>query len=208
MTKAKENNHQNKRFIEAVVSSIEENETLEYKGFFKSINNKVQEGIQIFVSDWNKEHWTFYVWIDKDDYEEDITNIQELISKMNYRDGDVYIELIDYEGELEHFYDYLYELGSMTQSQVLNPRYWEILEEKYDEHFLYFRKLNGSSYIDDLDNAEFITFQDWDEVLEMCNPDLYKTLDKNKGLCCFDIPHFFNCQGFHELNGLIVEENN
>ena len=180
---------------------------MEYQGYFKTINDKpTGEYINIFVSDWHKEHWAFYVYIDKDNYEEDIEQINKLMSKLNYRDGDIYIELIDHSPELEHFYKYLYELGYMTQSDVLDLEYWEILEDKGDEHFLYFRELNGGTDKEELRDFEYSSFNDWYEVLETYNPDLYKALDESNGLGCFDIEHFFNCQGFHELNGLIVCE--
>ena len=178
---------------------------MEYKGFFETINDKPSgEYINIFVSDWNKEHWSFYVYISKDKYEEDIEQINKLMSKLNYRDGDIYIELIDHSSDLEHFYHYLYELGYMTQSQVLDLEYWEILEEKGDEHFLYFRKLNGGTDKQELRDSEFSVFNDWYEVLETYHPDLYKALDEGNGLSCFDIEHFFNCCGFEEINDLIV----
>ena len=126
---------------------------MEYNGFFKHTNDKpTGEYIEIFVSDWNKEHWAFYSYIDKDCYEDDIQEIQELMTKLNYRDGDVYIELINHSDELEHFYMYVYDSGYYTHSAILNTRLWEILEEKGNEHFIYFSKLNGSSDIDELAN--------------------------------------------------------
>jgi hypothetical protein len=180
---------------------------LEYKGFYKTINEKPEgECINLFVSDWNKEHFAFYVYIGKDNYSDDIEQIQKLITKLNYRDGDVYCELIDHSPELEHFYHYLYELGHYTQSDVLDPEYWEILKEKGDEHFLYFNKLIGSTAKDDLRDAEFSVYNDWYEVLETFNPDLYKALDESNGLGCFDIEHFYNCSGFHEIGDVIVCE--
>ena len=104
---------------------------MKYNGFFKHINDKpTDEYIELFVSDWNKEHFAFYCYISKDNYETDIEEIQELITKKNFRNGDVYCELINHSDELEGFYKYLYEIGQYTQSEVLNPRYWEILEEK------------------------------------------------------------------------------
>lgn len=194
--------------LEAEVTPKLDENKLTYKGFFKAVNEEPSEFIEIFVSDWNKDHWAFYAYIDKDNYEEDIEQINQLMTELNYRDGDVYIELINHSEDLESFYSYLYDLGKYTQSDVLNKEYWEILEEKEDDHFYYFVKLNGSSYIEDLKNAEFITFEDWYEVLELYNPDLYKALDESNGLCCFDIEHFYNCSGFYELNDCIVEEIN
>jgi len=179
---------------------------MKYKGFFKTVNDKPIEGINIWVSDWNKDFWGFYAWIDKDNYEEDIQAIQKLIKQLNYRDGDVYIELIDYEGELDSFYHYLYDLGKYTQSDVLNTKYWEILEEKGNPFFHYFSELNGSGYIEDLESAEYIVFNDWYEVLETYHPDLYKALDDSGGLGSFDIEHFYNCSGFHEIGDVIVCE--
>lgn len=181
--------------------------TLKYKGFFKHVNDKpTGEHIELFVSDWNKDHWAFYVYISLDDYETDIEDILELMRALNWRDGDVYCELINRTPELEHFYHYLYELGDYTQNDVLNPRYWEIYQEKGDNHFLYFSKLNGSSSIDDLESSEYYVYNDWYEVLETYNPDLYKCLDESNGLGCFDIGLFFNCQGFDEIDGNIIAE--
>ncbi len=180
---------------------------MKYNGFFKHVNDKPPgEYIEVFISDWNKEHWAFYVFISKDDYEQDIEDINNLITKLNYRDGDVYTELINHSDGLEGFYKYLYDLGHFTQSEVLNTEYWEILEEKGDSHFLYFSKLNGSTYIDDLRDAEYSTFNDWYEALETYHPELYKCLDESNGLGSFSIEHFFNCQGFTEIDDLIVLE--
>lgn len=182
---------------------------LNYKGFFKHTNEKpTGEYIEIFVSDWNKEHWSFYVYISQDNYEEDIEEINNLITELNYRDQDYYFELIDRSDELKGFYNYIYDSNRYTHSDILNIELWEILEEKGDNHFLYFSKLNGSSEIDELRDAEFMTFQDWDEVLEMCHPDLYKTLDESHALCCFDIEHFYNCSNLYKIDGCIVEEIN
>lgn len=179
---------------------------LTYKGFSKAVNKQPNEYIEIFVSDWNKDYWAFYVYISQDNYEEDIQNINNLITKLNYRDGDIYIELIDRTEGLEHFYKHIYEINHYTDSDILNLEMWEILEDKGDEHFLYFNKLNGSSEISELRDTEYMTFEDWYDVLENTNPDLYKTLDENNGLGCFDIEHFYNCSGLYEIDGIIVEE--
>jgi hypothetical protein len=180
---------------------------MEYKGFYKHINSKpTGEYIEVFVSDWNKDFWSFYAYIERDNYEENIEEINSLITKLNYRDGDVYIELINHSDELEGFYKYLYDLGKYTQSDVLDTEYWEILEEKGNNHFLYFSKLNGSNEIDELRDAEYIIYEDWYSVLENTRPDLYKTLDENNGLFHFDIQGFYNCCNLYEINGFIVEE--
>jgi hypothetical protein len=181
---------------------------LEYKESFKAVNDKPisSEWVEVFCSDWNKEHWSFYAYIDKDNYEQDIEDINTLLQKLNFRDGDVYIELIDHSSDLEGFYHYLYKLGQYTQSEVLNPEYWEILEEKGDTHFKYFSELNGGTHIDDIRNAEYIEYESWDNLLETLYPDLAKALDDSNGWGCFDSEHFFNCQNFHEIEGVIVEE--
>jgi hypothetical protein len=183
---------------------------LEYKESFKAVNEKPisSEWIEVFCSDWNKEHWSFYAYIDKDNYEQDIEDINSLIQKLNFRDGDVYIELIDHSSDLEGFYHYLYTLSQYTQSEVLDPDYWEVLEEKDDFFFKCFSELNGGTRKEDLQGADYSTFNGWDEVLETFNPDLYKALDEANGLSCFDIEQFFNCQGFHEIErDVIVLEN-
>jgi len=180
---------------------------MEYKGYFKHINSKPDgEYIEIFVSDWNKENWAFYVYIERDNYEEDIEEINNLITELNFRDQDYYFELIDRSENLEGFYKYIYDLGTYTHSDILNIELWQILEEKGDQHFLYFSKLNGSGEITELKDAEYMTFEDWYEVLEMCHPDLYKTLDESNGLGCFDISHFYNCCDFYRVDGCIVQE--
>lgn len=192
-----------------ITNSKSNNTGLKYKGFFKHINEKPNgDYIEIFVSDWNKEYWSFYAYISRDNYETDIEEINNLITKLNYRDGDYYFELIDRSEELKGFYDYIYDTNRHTHSETLNIELWEILQEKGDNHFLYFSRLNGSSEIDELRDAEYITFEDWDEVLEMCNPDLYKTLDESYGLCCFNIEQFYNCCNLYKIDGLIVEEIN
>lgn len=182
---------------------------MEYKGMYKHLNSKpTGDFIEVFVSDWNKDYFAFYVYISQDDYETEIGEINNLISKLNYRDGDVYIELINRSGELKGFYDYIYDSNRYTHSEILNIELWEILQEKGDNHFLYFSKLNGSGEITELKDAEYIEFQDWFEVLENIHPDLYKTLDESNGLGCFDIEHFYNCCNLYEIQGCIVEEIN
>jgi hypothetical protein len=178
---------------------------MKYQGFFKHVNDEpTGDYINIFVSDWNKEHFAFYVYIDKDNYEEDIDNINELITKLNYRDQDIYIELIDRTEDLKHFYSWVYDKGTYAHWDILNKELWELLEEKEDFHFLAFSKIIGSYEIEELKDFEYSSFNDWYEVLETYHPDLYKCLDESNGLGCFDIEHFFNCQGFEEIEGLIV----
>lgn len=180
---------------------------LKYKGSCKAVNDKPDSDyIEIFCSDWNKDYWTFYAYISKDNFEDDIEDIQKLINKLNWRDGDVYIELINHEGELDGLYKWIYDTNTYTHSDILNLNIWELLEEKGNNHFKYFTKLNGGNDLEELKDAEFSIFEDWYDVLENFNPDLYKCLDESNGLGCFDIEHFFNCQGFDEIDGSIVLE--
>jgi len=178
---------------------------LVYRGFFNSVNERpAGEYVQLFVSDWNKEHWAFYAYVDPDSYEDDLDAIGELRAALNWRDGDIYVELIDRSEGLKGFYEYLYSQGYMTHSDVMDRELWEILEEKGDDHFRYFQKYIGSSYREDLLNFEYSVFEDWYDALETYNPDLYKTLDEANGLSCFDISQFYNCQGFHEEGDQVV----
>jgi len=95
----------------------------------------------------------------------------------------------------------------MTAQEILDDRYWYILDERGSDFFKYFTKFNGSKSFEDLESTEYIEFEDWEEVLETYNPDLYNALDEYGGWGAFDIPHFYNCQGFHEINGKIVLES-
>jgi hypothetical protein len=95
---------------------------MEYRGMYKHLNSKpTGEYIEIFVSDWNKDYFAFYVYISKDDYETDIEEIQTLIKKLNFRDGDVYIELINHSENLKHFYKYIYD----SNHSILDKEYWK-----------------------------------------------------------------------------------
>lgn len=180
---------------------------LEYKGHMKAVNKKpAGDYIEIFVSDYNKDYWMFYAYIEVDNYEEDIEQINKLIAKKNWRDGDTYVELISYSGETEHFYHYIYNSGTYGHWSILDTKYWEIFEEKGDDFFHYFNKLIGGTYFSDLENVEFITYRDWYEVLEVMEPELYKALDEHNGFGAFDIEHYFNCQNFHEIDDVIVQE--
>lgn len=100
----------------------------EYKGFFHSANQPTtDEWIEVFVSDWNKDHFAFYAYIDLLTFREDIENIWKLVHDFNYG-GDIYIELIDYSTKSERikrFYDYLYEKGYYSDWAALDPKVWE-----------------------------------------------------------------------------------
>ena len=182
---------------------------MEYKTAMETVNKKpIGDSICIFCSDYNKDYWMFYAYIEVDNYESDIEEINELIKKLNWRDGDTYVELIDFEGDCEDFYHYIYDSGSYGHWNILDTRYWEIFADKGDLFFKYFNKLNGGTELGDLESAEYIEFEDWYDVLQNYNPELYKCLDEQNGLSCFDIEHFYNCQGFHEIDGRIVSEVN
>jgi len=98
---------------------------LKYKGFFKSVNPKPEgEWIEIFASDWNKDWFAFYAYISLENYEQDIKEINELISELNWMDGDVYVELINHSPGLKEFYHWLYEKGYYTHHCALDPENW------------------------------------------------------------------------------------
>jgi hypothetical protein len=98
---------------------------LRYKGFYGTINRKPKgKWIQIFVSDWFKQYWAFYAYISLENYEKDIEAINDLIHRLNWRDGDVYLELIDHSPGLKEFYHHLYERGYFTHHNALNPENW------------------------------------------------------------------------------------
>ncbi len=101
----------------------------EYNEIFEEANQPETENwVEIFASDWNKEEWAFYAYIDVDTYSKDIDNIGELIGELNWRDQDVYIELIDYspykDPVMEKFYHKLYNAGYMTHWNALNKKNW------------------------------------------------------------------------------------
>jgi len=102
-------------------------EPLKYRGFFNTVNPKPQGNyILLFASDWNKDYWAFYAYISQDNWRADIKQINELIQKMNWRDGDVYVELIDYHDKSMHdFYMYLYDSCDMAHWNALDPKEWQ-----------------------------------------------------------------------------------
>jgi len=99
---------------------------LEYKGFYNAVNPKpAGEWIEVFASDWFKDYFAFYAYISLDNYKEDIKAINDLITELNWRDSDVYVELIDHSEGLKNFYHKLYEGGHYTHHNALDPRNWE-----------------------------------------------------------------------------------
>ena len=107
----------------------EEATKTQYKEFFKSVNKKPKndEYIEIFASDWFKQHWAFYAYITLKNHKQDIKEINDLIDKLNWRDGDVYIELIDHSPKLRDFYHKLYEDGYFTHHNALDVKNWKQL---------------------------------------------------------------------------------
>lgn len=96
-----------------------------YRGAYNMVNSKPQGSwIEVFCSDWNKDHWAFYAYIGADSYREDLKGINRLINDLNFRDGDVYIELIDHSEELSDFYHKLYHNDDWSDHAVLNPDIW------------------------------------------------------------------------------------
>ena len=101
---------------------------LTYKGFYKSVNEKPRgEWIEVFASDWFKDYWAFYAYISLDNHKKDIEAINNLIHRLNWRDGDVYVELINHSEGLKDFYHWLYEKGYFTHQCALDPENWRKL---------------------------------------------------------------------------------
>lgn len=98
---------------------------MKYRGFWESVNSKPEgDWVQIWASDWNKDYWGFYAYISSENYERNIKEIQNLIRELNYRDGDVYIELINHSEGLEAFYNQLMN-NSFDTWYDLTTETWE-----------------------------------------------------------------------------------
>ena len=174
------------------IDNIKEDEDLEfeYEKYAGTINDKPDTGICVFCSDWNKDYWAFYAWIDGDNYAFDIEQIGKLVKSLNWRDGDVYFERIDYTGEVGNLYEFM--KGYDSEPDVFDTALWEVWEEKGDLHFLFFNGCVGGTDRNDLENAEFTSYSDWDEKFEAENPELYKALDDNHAWHAFDTEQFYN----------------
>lgn len=98
---------------------------MNYKGFAKHANTRPKEYILIWASDWNGDYWGFYAFINAENYKQDTKEILNLIEKLNWRDGDVQVQLIDHSKNLEEFYNYLYEHNYYNDWSTLNPELWE-----------------------------------------------------------------------------------
>lgn len=100
---------------------------LKYVTAYKSVNQKPEgEWIMVFASDWLKEHWAFYAYISLDNHEEDIKAVNMLIHRLNWRDGDVYVELINHSGDkMSRFYSTLHDMGHFTHHCALDMENWK-----------------------------------------------------------------------------------
>jgi hypothetical protein len=100
---------------------------LKYRGYFKTINSKpLGNYVLVFVSDWNKDYWAFYAYISQDNWQEDVAKVNNLVTELNWRDGDVYVELINYHDEtMREFYMYLYDSCDMAHWNALDPKEWQ-----------------------------------------------------------------------------------
>lgn len=100
---------------------------MKYRGFWNRVNKKPESGewIELWASDWNKDHWGFYAFIRADHYKEDIEAINALIQELNWRDGDVYVELINHSENFKEFYDRLYQKGYLAHWDTLRVEKWE-----------------------------------------------------------------------------------
>ena len=175
--------------------------TLEYEKFGNTVNTGIDDNITIFVSDWNKDHWAFYAHINLDQYEDDINDIHGLIKKLNWRDGDVYIEMVDYDGEMEYFYSCVYDMGYFDNWDIMNTDLWEIGEENDDELFQVAKCVLGTvdkDSIKELAEDGYILCEDYDDLLEHIDPELYKLIDDKGVWHCFTSEYYFN--GWSNVN--------
>jgi hypothetical protein len=108
-------------------STERETEKLKYKGYFNEVNSKPEGNyILIFASDWNKDYWAFYAYISQQDWWKDIRQINNLVKRMNWRDGDVYVELINFHDEtMRKFYMTLYDESDWAHWNALDPETWK-----------------------------------------------------------------------------------
>lgn len=165
--------------------------------------------IEMFASDWLKEHWSFYAYIDATRHEHDLELINSEIARLNYRDGDVYVELIDRSPGLEHFYDYLCSRGECAHWDVLDNGYWNALEERGDDHFLILRRCFGAQYHrspeDARDEDGYAVYSGWNDVLENLMPEVYKVLEEHNATSCFDTEaHFYGTSYTNLSDGRVV----
>ena len=103
---------------------------MQYKGFFNPVNAKPQgDWIEVFCSDWNKDHWAFYAYIGVDSYERDTKEISDLVEKLNWRDGDTYIELINHSANerAKDLYEKMMKKSDMSDWAALDPNVWKEL---------------------------------------------------------------------------------
>jgi len=65
-----------------------------------------------------------YREITDEEFQKDIEAINDLIHELNWRDGDIYVELINHSDGLNDFYHWLYEKGYFTHHCALDPENW------------------------------------------------------------------------------------
>jgi hypothetical protein len=175
---------------------------IKYNGFFNQANEpETDEHITIFVSDWLKDYWAAYVSIDADSYEDDIDKIHEFILKMNWRDGDVYIELVNENG-LNGFYQLALSKGWLSDHEILNKELWEILEDEPNQVKLYAAaKIGPCGPVSEVKEwlEMVIVAEDYDELFEMIHPEHMKYLEENNLFSDFNTETFFNGHPVHEL---------
>jgi hypothetical protein len=177
---------------------------LEYKEFMKTVNEEPNsEHVTIFVSDWNKEEWAFYAHIALSQYQDDIEEIQDLIKRMNWKDQDVYVEMVDCSQDMTGFYSCVESMGYLDNWQIMDPELWEMRDDNTDEFFNVASQVLGSVDKDGLQSMideGYSIYEDYDEALENLYPELYEALEKASALCCFDSEHMFNGWGeIHEV---------
>jgi hypothetical protein len=108
---------------------------MKYNGYGNSVNEKPEgEWIEIFASDWFKDYWVFYAFISLGSYEKDIAEVNDLIHEMNWRDGDIYVELINHSDGLKDFYHWLYDQGYFTHHVVLDIEKWRQWLKENEDH--------------------------------------------------------------------------
>jgi hypothetical protein len=175
---------------------------IKYNGFFNQANEpETDEHITIFVSDWLKNYWAAYVSIDADSYEDDIDQIQEFISKMNWRDQDVYIECVNESG-LNGFYQLALSKGWLDDHEVLNKELWEILEDEPDQVKIYAASQIGpcgpvsevKEWLEEIQIAE-----SYEDLFELEHPEEMKYLMDHNLFNDFNCETFFNGHPVHEV---------
>lgn len=164
--------------------------SLEYKGIGEHVNPNSVTAITIAVQDWNGEYWMFYADIDMHTYSEDCEEISELIEKLNWRDGDVRIELIDYNSELTGLYEYFEMIGA--NFEILDTDYWDVWDDRGDDFFEAYSELNGGHDFSDLKNTDYTIYEDKWELVEELYGELWGKLQEYNVTHCFDVDYLID----------------